>query len=338
MRIVLTILLVIIAYPVINKILHIATIFIRCMMVNSEYHHKRNWMLSHGKEREIEYKFIDTYNAQRGWSLIPNLRQKRCGATVVSSNSDGARGTEEFVAGKDTALFFGDSFCFGEDVRDDETIPYFFGKRMGSVQSVNLGGHGYGIDQQYLYLKEVGAKYRPKLICFIISFDNFNRCFLKFRDYAKPRFASKDGSIVLENSPVPEPEHYLKTLKSMPLFPLIPDFFRQALIYYGLNGDRSQRKKICSYILDQIIATAGEFNSNLIFLYVPNFLKMPLRNYVDSFFVSFFKERNVAYLDLADIYTRAQIQGMIDLHTSHFNATANSMIADKLIEATKGLL
>ena len=45
---------------------------------------------------------------------------------------------------KDIAIFFGDSFTYGEGVNDDETMPYFYSKATGSYQSFNYGFSGYG--------------------------------------------------------------------------------------------------------------------------------------------------------------------------------------------------
>lgn len=46
------------------------------------------------------------------------------------------------------ALFFGDSFMFGEGVQDDETLPaQFVAQSNGTFQGMNFGFHGYGPQQ-----------------------------------------------------------------------------------------------------------------------------------------------------------------------------------------------
>ncbi len=45
---------------------------------------------------------------------------------------------------KDIAVFFGDSFTYGEGVDDDETMPYFYSLTTGKHQSYNYGFSGYG--------------------------------------------------------------------------------------------------------------------------------------------------------------------------------------------------
>ncbi len=45
---------------------------------------------------------------------------------------------------KDIAVFFGDSFTYGEGVDDDETMPYFYSVASGKYQSFNYGFSGYG--------------------------------------------------------------------------------------------------------------------------------------------------------------------------------------------------
>lgn len=303
-------------------------------MVNSEYYRKRNWLISHKDEKEIEYKNIDIYHPERGWALIPGLKNRLYKNSTVNSNSSGARGGKEFFSGMKNALFMGDSFCFGEGVNDNETIPYFFEEAVKSIQSINLGVHGYGIDQQYLYLKEAGQKYKPNLICFIICYEDFNRNFADFRDYAKPKFVLKGNSIILTNYPVPEPEYYLKSLKEPSSFPILLDFFMQILTYYGIIG-RRKRERICAYILDEIRQIANELNSNLVFLYIPNYLNKLLGNYIDTFFISFFRKRNITYLNLGDIFTNQELEDMTDRPSGHFGAKSNKLIADKLAELVK---
>lgn len=291
-------------------------------------------MLSHKQKGKIDYRGVDIYDPKRGWRLIKNLRNRLCKGARVNSNSDGVRGEREFSSDKEAVLFFGDSFCFGEGVGDHESIPAFFERHFDGIQSINLGVHGYGIDQQYLYLKEVADRYKSRIVCFIINFDDFNRNFVKFRDYAKPKFTLRKGAIVLTNYPVPEPKYYLRTSKRMFYFPILLDFARQLLIYYGVI-ERKKREKICLYILEQIQRIVDKLNSKLIFLYVPNYLNKLLKNYVDDFFIDFFRKRNIAYLNIGDAFTKCQLKNMPDSSTSHFYARSNKLVADKLAELVR---
>lgn len=309
-------------------------LFYNYIMLNSEYYHQRKWVFSHRDGKDVVYKYIDVYNPQRGWTLIPNLNKKAFRGSYVSSNADGERSERELPRAKDCVLFLGDSFCFGECVNDDQTIPYLFEKKTGSIPSVNLGVHGYGIDQQYLYLKEVISKYNPKLVCFIICYEDFGRNFLDFRDYAKPKYVLRNNNIELTNYPVPEPAHYMKKPSSDFFLPASLDFIRQVFVYYGLL-ERKKREKICVHIMRQIVDTAKSADAPLMFLYVPNYLSRFLRNYTDSFFLRHFKKNNIPCLSLGDIFTNNELRDMSDGKTGHFTPHSNDLIAEKLADYVK---
>ena len=274
--------------------------FVGVIIEGSEYYWKWRWKSAH-KKAKIEYRKIDNHHAGRAWTLIPNLRDKLHYGAVINSNSDGVRGSREKYSGK-KAVFYGDSFCFGEGVDDDETIPAFFEKK-SNIQSVNLGVHGYGIDQQYLYLKETLSKYKPALTCFIICDNNFRRNFMDFRDYAKPKFIIKNNKIVLTNIPVPKPEDCLKGQK-ISRDKIFLEFIKHLLIYYGLAG-RKKRVKICDYILDRIKESADKANSELVFIYMSDVRRgFWYKSYIDRYFINYFKKRKIKYLYLEEIFGR----------------------------------
>jgi hypothetical protein len=54
-------------------------------------------------------------------------------------------------------------------------------------------------------LREEGLRYEPDLVVLGYYADDVSRNALAFRDYAKPRFVLRDGSLVLTGSPVPTP-------------------------------------------------------------------------------------------------------------------------------------
>ncbi len=68
--------------------------------------------------------------------------------------------TDQNQNDKNIAIFFGDSFTYGEGVNDDETMPYFFAKTTGTFESFNYGFSGYG-PQNMLALLEDDAYLKP---------------------------------------------------------------------------------------------------------------------------------------------------------------------------------
>ena len=163
------------------------------------------------ERRPVFYRF-DTYDRAKGWGLRPG-RWDFAGGTV-SANSRGIRARVEYPPGRRPGLrrvvVVGDSFTFGEGVGDEETYPARLQARLGpGVEVINLGVHGYGHDQMLIHLREEGLLYEPDLVVLGYYADDLARNVLSFRDYAKPRFALRDGALVLTGSPVPRPARIL---------------------------------------------------------------------------------------------------------------------------------
>jgi hypothetical protein len=115
---------------------------------------------------------IHVFSPTLGWTLRPNLR-----ADDITSNSRGLRGAREYAreppSGMRRVLCVGDSFTFGERLRDEETMPARLEVELNTGgaprwEVINLGVVGYGTDQQWLLLSDNGLRYRPHVV--VLSF------------------------------------------------------------------------------------------------------------------------------------------------------------------------
>jgi hypothetical protein len=173
------------------------------------------WARRHRTPHPERYSF-DIYHPIRGWALKPNLKQlSMARGKKLTTNSKGLRSEVEFSYESsrqgDRILVLGDSFTFGEDVSDRETFSHALGELLPADEVLNLGVHGYGLDQMLLYLREEGVKYHPDWVILGYVDEDLYRGILTFRDYSKPRFRRAAGkALVLENVPVPPPEHFLQ--------------------------------------------------------------------------------------------------------------------------------
>jgi hypothetical protein len=306
--------------------------FLGVMIEGSENYWKYKWKKTHNTKK-VSYENIDKYHSERGWTLTSNLREKLHYGAVINSNSKGVRGIEENYSGK-KVLFLGDSFCFGEGVDDNETVPAYFEKNFKNVSAINLGIHGYGIDQQYLYLKESISKYKPNLVCFIITDNDFRRNNLDFRDFAKPKYTSINNQVILTNNPVPTPDDCLK-LKKISLHKLFFELVKNFFIFYGFIGKR-ERIIVSDHILDKIKQTTKENNSELVFIYINDVRRGSwYRSYIDWYFINYFKKNNIKHLYLEKLFGRRKLKNMFDTLSGHFGADANKLIAGKLSESIK---
>lgn len=160
-------------------------------------------------DRPIYYHF-DDYDPTKGWVLRKGVSgDPQFGHGTLNSNTRGARGAEEPPLqrrpGRRRVVVLGDSFTFGEGVGDGETYAHRLQQRLPDTEVVNLGVHGYGLDQILIRLREEVPRYHPDVVLLGFFGDDAARCLLDFRDYAKPRFVLRDGRLDLRGSPVPAP-------------------------------------------------------------------------------------------------------------------------------------
>jgi hypothetical protein len=84
----------------------------------------------------------------------------------VRTNDDGLRGASPASPdGSPTILFIGDAFTFGWGVQEEQRFSDLIGDRLGRpVRIVNAGHWMYSFDQQLVLMKELIARYRPKVV------------------------------------------------------------------------------------------------------------------------------------------------------------------------------
>ena len=112
-------------------------------------------------------------------------------------------------AGETRILGVGDSFTYGEAVRDEETFCAVLDRLIPEATVLNFGVHGYGVDQMLLRLRRDAMRYQPDIVVVGVFFPDADRNLLSFRDYAKPRFHLAGGQLELTNVPVPTPNEIL---------------------------------------------------------------------------------------------------------------------------------
>jgi hypothetical protein len=179
---------------------------------------EHQWRQAHAA-RKIEpngvYPF-DEFDSHRGWGVKADFRNDS-----VQTNAMGIRANREYdlqrVPGNRRIVLIGDSFTWGEGVKNSETFARLLEERLDRTEVINLGVHGYGTDQQLLYLRELGLRFRPDIVVLGLFEEDVNRNVLSFRDYAKPRFVPVNGGLELINTPVPEPNTILSRPQELPV-------------------------------------------------------------------------------------------------------------------------
>ena len=112
----------------------------------------------------------------------------------------------ERASGQKRILAIGDSFVWGFGVDQDEVFTERMESVLGDVEVINAGVSGYSTDQELLWLRDEGMRYRPDLVLLVVSGndDAMNHRRVAYFVYPKPIFVlAQDSELELANVPVP---------------------------------------------------------------------------------------------------------------------------------------
>lgn len=175
------------------------------------------------------------YHPVRGWAHIPGITIKDMYGKDKNLivNSQGFRSKTDIrhdvEKNKVRILFLGDSFTLGFGVAQDETFCSLIPQKDASLETVNAGQGGYGIDQMYLWYKEIMDTFKYDIVVLsYIDLDILRMNCKAFLGYGKPYIKLENGILKTHNVPVP---HY-----GYGLFRKLSDFFEGLSIHRLLNN------------------------------------------------------------------------------------------------------
>jgi hypothetical protein len=157
------------------------------------------------------------HDSELGWVSKPNVRIPDLYGPGVSFSTD-ENGFRRGVTpvGRSAAVRLvcsGDSFTLGYGVSDENTWCARLDTLESSLETINMGQGGYGLDQAYLwYLRNgAGLRHDVHVVSFItVDFDRMMTA--SFNGFAKPTLAVRDGRLVTLNAPVPHRPFYVPWL------------------------------------------------------------------------------------------------------------------------------
>lgn len=136
--------------------------------------------------------------------------------TMVMTNRAGLRGAREYAPvparGTTRVAAFGDSFVFGSEVPWHHSWPALMEANDPTLEVLNYGVGGYGIDQAFLRYLHEGRQASPSVVLICFSTDDLRRAANVYRRFVnaegpplfKPRFTlSESGALELVPNPVP---------------------------------------------------------------------------------------------------------------------------------------
>lgn len=196
-----------------------------------------------------------TYDPLLGWHHRPGQQgvfKKSQFSVDVSINRKGLRDRlypYERTVGKKRILVLGDSFVWGFGVEQDQIFTEQLELSLSNVEVINAGVSGYSTDQELLWLKSEGVKYKPDLIILLVSGndDYENHLGLNYTIYSKPRFIfGKDGQLELQNVPVPRQSVFRKMVHLGMRYSSLVNFLVQEVrpkFFRIIRGSQNSSKK-----------------------------------------------------------------------------------------------
>ena len=136
----------------------------------------------------------------------------------LTINRDGLRSNKRYSlrkpAGKFRILAFGDSYCAGQYLNNEERFSERMEELCPSLEVLNFGLEGTGTDQQLLLFEQYGMRYDFDLVMVCPFIENIRRNRASYRTaldpvsgrrvlVPKPRFEIVEGHLKLQGVPVP---------------------------------------------------------------------------------------------------------------------------------------
>jgi hypothetical protein len=304
---------------------------------------EHQWRSTHTSEADLltqaSHSF-DQYSPILGWELKPGLH-----TPAVTSNSVGLRGTKEYEPtpppGVHRILFMGDSFVFGENLSDQQTVPAQLERvldRDGKWEVLNLAVHGYGTDQQWLRLQHLGFRYHADLVILGFFEADLFRNILPFRDYAKPYFELKNNQLVLRNVPVPSPLELLSTNSKWPQCPSYLWCHSHWWIQTLLESPRmpwpgySPAERVTLAILDRMRDESRAHGMEFLLMIISRRMR-DKPNHTESLLLQWAQKSGTPVLNLRNEYLRLPVAARHELFAGHWTPYGATVTAEIL--ATK---
>ena len=168
-----------------------------------------------GKERDEASQYME-HDPQRGWRHRAGTRatyRRREYTTEVVINARGLRGADRnYAAPPHTlrVLALGDSFVEGYTVPEDQTVTQVLEARLRAsgcpAEVLNAGHAAYSTDQEYLFYRDEGVKYSPRVVLLFFYYnDILANTVANYFGSPKPLLEASGGTMRLTNDPVPRP-------------------------------------------------------------------------------------------------------------------------------------
>jgi hypothetical protein len=179
-------------------------------------------------------------------------------------------------AGKRRVVCSGDSFTLGYGVNDRQGWCAQLSESDASLETVNMGQGGYGLDQAYLWYLRDGLKLRPNVHLFAFITNDFHRMQKdQFRGYPKPTLALKGDGVVPVGVPVRRPgfgpasDKLAGTIRELKTFELYDRLFPPTRAAVDRPARDSATWEVARAALRDLARRDSAIGATLVVIYLP---------------------------------------------------------------------
>lgn len=165
---------------------------------------------------------INQFDERLGWSLKPHSQATGWVGTEKIEyriNSKGLRDDEtnyEKPEGTFRIVVIGDSNTFGYGVPIEKHFTSLLEGYFKDVEVINMGVNAYGVDQELIFLRSEGFRYKPDLVlAYVPHYEDHRHMHTNRFGSDKPRFILTEGKLVLTNFPVEDPFAHISALRKI---------------------------------------------------------------------------------------------------------------------------
>ena len=304
------------------------------------------------REEALGERAYTNYDSLLGWVNTPSLEMKDLFGEGADyhTNDQGFRNKEHFQkevpAGKIRIICSGDSFVSGYGVGDEFTWCERLKSLNPKLETVNMGGVGYGVDQEYLWYMRDGVKLNHNIHILAVIADDMSRATVdNYIGYSKPYFTIKDGDLMLHNTPVSKFSydyplisqnlHLVEKLRVVKLLEekhIIPNFSEEK----PLENQNALMNKFIEKLQEQNVKQGGHFV--LVFLPVIDCLTIPSNNCavpeVRNFLRKKAEKHGVMFIDLTDDFMKLSGDELQKTQNDwgHYSNEGHQFVAEKIYQ------
>ncbi len=280
------------------------------------------------------------YDSDLGWRNAPNYVGNN-----ETHNSVGFRGGREYSIqipqGITRIICVGDSFTYGSRCDDADTYPAQLESLDSSIEAINMGAGGYGIDQAYLWYKRDGVAFESDILLFAFIQNDFERMALPtFRTRSpKPLLVVKNQSLKVTNVPVPN--------FSKSWFSVFPKKTATYLVFKKVYDEAVKPDDvfpIAVHVFDDLHQMSRSRKQHMVLVYLPT-MHDDFRQ--KSKYASRVRElaesRNIPFIDFTDTFKNLSPETLLNQFqpndpSGHYSPEGNRLVAMTLLKELEELI